>query len=301
MELSFEQLAERQSAVLHRRQLRACGLTDAQTLARLRSKRWQASGPVAIVLHSGPLTAAQSRWAALLGAGARAVLGGRTALELAGLKSWESTAVQLLVPVGATPAVAGEADVEVHHTRRVEQRRVGRPARSTVERAAIDAASWTPNPRSCAGLLAAVVQQRLTTAARLLEELESAGRIRHRRLMRLTLQDIEGGAHALSEIDFGRICRRHGVNITARQVVRVDGLGRRRYLDGVATGPDGRQVAYEVDGGLHLAVRSYWADMQRSNELVIAGQALLRFPSMVLRTDEPRVVDQLRRALGLSA
>lgn len=301
MELSFEQLKEEQLAVLHRRQLRACGVTDGQTLARLRSKRWQTSGPVAVVLHNGPLTPGQSRWAALLSSGTGAVLGGRTALELAGLRGWESDAVQLLVPEGAKPARVQEVAVEVHHTRRVEQRLIGPPPRSSVERAAVDAASWTPHPRSCAGLLAAVVQQRLMTAPRLLEELDLAGRIRHRRLMRLTLLDIEGGAQALSEIDFGRMCRRHGVNITARQAVRLDAKGRRRYIDGVATGPDGRKVAYEVDGGLHLAVRSYWADMERSNELLIAGQALLRFPSSVCRTEEPRVVDQPFRALGISA
>jgi hypothetical protein len=299
MEFLFAQLKDEQSGVLHRRQLRACGVTDSHTLARLRAKLWQASGPVAIVLHNGPLTPGQCRWAALLSAGSGAVLAGRTALELAGLTGWHSVAVQLLVPEGAKPALPRGFATEVHHTRRSKPdqlRVVGRPPRSTAERSAICAASWMSNPRSSAGLLAAVVQQRLSTAPRLLEELQWAGRIRHRRLMRFTLQDIDGGAQALTEIDFGRMCRRHGFHITARQVVRLDGKGRRRYLDGVVSCADGKEVAFEVDGAPHLEVLSYWDDMERSNELVIAGQSLLRFPSVIVRTDERRVVDQLRRA-----
>lgn len=119
--------------------------------------------------------------------------------------------------------------------------------------------------------------------------------------MRLTLADIAGGAEALSEIDFGRLCRRHGLKIAARQQVRHDAQGRRRYLDGVATGPNGASVAFEVDGAIHLAVRDYWNDMARDNELMIAGQPLLRFPSLIVRTEPELVADQLHRALSRSA
>jgi hypothetical protein len=175
---------------------------------------------------------------------------------------------------------------------------VGVPTRTNVERSALDAASWTPNPRACAGILAAAVQQRLTTGARLLDALEKAGPIRHRPLIRRTLEDIEGGAQALSEIDIGRLCRQNGLRVTARQVIRLDAAGRRRYLDGYVTGPNGKQVAFEVDGAVHLAVRSYWDDMERSNELLIAGVGQLRFPSLAVRIDGPRVVDQFRRALA---
>jgi hypothetical protein len=190
--------------------------------------------------------------------------------------------------------------VELHQTRRDEAYRLrvfGAPPRTTVERSAIDAASWTRNPRSAGGLLAAVVQQRLSTAQRLLEELEKSGPIRHRPLLRHTLEDIAGGAQALSEIDMGKLCRREGLNVTARQAIRLDGQGRRRYLDGIVTGPDGKQVAFEVDGAVHLMVLNYWEDMERSNELLIAKVPQLRFPSLAVRVDGAKVVDQFRRAL----
>jgi hypothetical protein len=294
-------LCELQAQVAHRRQLRESGITRSAIAAHLRAGRWQAIGPVAVVLHNGPLTMQQQRWAAVLSAGRRAALAGRTALEDAGLKRWESPCVQLLGPVGSDVPKLPGIKVELHRTRRVEAYRlkvVGSLPRTSVERSALDAASWTDNPRACAGLLAAVVQQRLSTPALLLAALDKSGPIKHRPFMRQILDDIAGGAQALTEIDMGRLCRREGLNVTARQVLRLDAKGRRRYLDGVVTGPDGKEVAFEVDGGLHLAVRNYWDDMMRANELLIVGLGQLRFPSYAVRAEGPVVVDQIRRALA---
>jgi hypothetical protein len=40
--------------------------------------------------------------------------------------------------------------------------------------------------------------------------------------------------------------------------------------------------------------------MHRSNELVLTGSAVLRFPAFVVRAHPDQVVAQLRRALNLS-
>jgi hypothetical protein len=118
--------------------------------------------------------------------------------------------------------------------------------------------------------------------------------------MRLALADIAGGAEALSEIDFHRLCRRYGLGAVVGQSIRLDGAGRRRYLDGEIVSPGGGRVSFEVDGAHHLATESYWQDMSRGNELLIAGQAQLRFPSIACRLDPGKVADQLRRALEAS-
>jgi len=55
----------------------------------------------------------------------------------------------------------------------------------------------------------------------------------------------------------------------------------------------------EVDVALHLLARQWWDDQLRQNELVIAGDMVLRFPSVVVRCEQTLVVDQLRRALLL--
>jgi len=101
----------------------------------------------------------------------------------------------------------------------------------------------------------------------------------------------------MNEIDFGRLCRRVGLPEPVRQAVRVEPSGRRRYLDAEWIRGDGRRVVAEVDGALHLSPRRCWDDQLRQNELVIADDIVLRFPSVVLRTAPDEVVRQLRRVL----
>jgi very-short-patch-repair endonuclease len=173
---------------------------------------------------------------------------------------------------------------------------IGNPRRTTVERSAIDAASWSRNERTACGLVAAVVQQRLSTGPRLLKALDAAGPIRFRRSLRFALYDISGGAQALSEIDFAKFCRKHRLGTVIRQVVRRDAAGRRRYLDILIESPSGIRLACEIDGALHLVVATYWQDMFRANELLIVGQPLMRFPSFAVRAEEAVVADQIRRA-----
>ena len=73
--------------------------------------------------------------------------------------------------------------------------------------------------------------------------------------------------------------------------------GRRRYVDVELRTRRGKKMLVEIDGAVHLIVGTYWSDMARANEIVIAGQSLLRFPTVTLYLDEAAVVDQLRRSL----
>jgi hypothetical protein len=223
-------------------------------------------------------------------------LAGLTAATLQGLNGFGDERVHVLVGRGAR--VAAQDGVVVHESRRFHHADI-HPSRAlrmtTLERALIDAAAWDPAPRRACGILAAAVQQRITTAPRLRDALGSAGRLRHRRLLLLALGDIEGGAQSLAEIDFGRLCRRAGLPSPLRQQVRIDGQGRRRYLDATMRRADGTEYDVEVDGAHHLEERSYWDDMTRSNDLTIGGRSLLRFPVLALRIDRGRVMAQLRR------
>ena len=116
--------------------------------------------------------------------------------------------------------------------------------------------------------------------------------------MRLTITDIEGGAQALSEIDFGGLCRRYGLGTLVRQQVRLDGHGRRRYLDGEIVGSSGKRLPFEIDGGLHMVVDHFWSDLERQNELLIAKSFPLRFSSYATRFQQERVADQVARAMA---
>jgi len=130
--------------------------------------------------------------------------------------------------------------------------------------------------------------------------MNKAGAIRRHRLLRSALLDIEGGAQSVSEIDFLNFCRRHHLPTPALQTVRRDRNGRRRYLDATLIGPTGQVVRVEIDGALHLLVRTYWDDMSRGNELSIDGETQLRFPSVAIHVNDLLALDQLRPALGLS-
>lgn len=291
-------LATEQHGVLTRVQLLSY-LTAGAFEAQVASGRWARLSSTVYVLHNGPLTEQQQCWAATLAVGP---LAGRTALRAWGLKGWPTDHVEVVVPRGARPELPSGVPIVVHESRRLTDAALlpwRSPARTNVERSAIDAAAWTRDVRGACGLLAAVVQQRLSIAPKLRVALQEAGGIRHVRMLRAVLLDIEGGAQALSEVDLGRICRRYGL-VLERQVVRLDRQGRRRYVDARVSAPGGRSVLVEIDGALHLVVASYWADMARGNELVISGGRVLRFPSIALRTDEHAVGNQLRRACGLS-
>jgi very-short-patch-repair endonuclease len=84
-----------------------------------------------------------------------------------------------------------------------------------------------------------------------------------------------------------------------QQTVRHDVAGRRRYLDATWRRGDGRLVVVEVDGALHLVATRWWDDQLRQNELTLADAIVLRFPSVIVRTEPTVVATQLRRALQL--
>jgi hypothetical protein len=288
-----------QADVFSRKQLLDAGLSPGRLAAQVSAGRWQAPTSTVYVLHNGPLTERQRWWVATLAVGP---LAGRTAMSAWGVTGWPSDHVEVLVARGSTPELPMGIRLKVHESRRFSSDHVHparEPQRVPIERAAIDAAAWTPKPRHACGLLAAVVQQRKTTAPKLLEELRGAGAVRHVRVLRAGLHDLAGGAEALSEVDLARVCRRYGLIVPERQVIRLDPSGRRRYLDARVSAPNGRSVLVEVDGALHLLVSSYWQDMQRLNEMVIGGNRVLRFPSVALHVDEETVGNQLRRACGL--
>jgi hypothetical protein len=295
-------LLQRQDGVARRDQLAAAGVTWAAIHAQVSGRRWKRHGPNVIVAHNGPLNPLQEQWVAVLHCHPKAALAGRSAAAAGGLSGWASPGVEVLVRRGVSVAALPGIPLIVHESRRFTAQDVHPtvlPPRTRMERSLVDAAVWAATDRAACGILCAGVQQRLTTASRLQTELASAGLVNRRRLLSLTLHDVEGGARALSEIDFCRLCRRWRLPVTAQQVVRVDRNRKRRYLDVLLMGPDGRTVRAEVDGALHLLVRTYWDDMCRQNEYTIAGQPILRFSTVAVRTEELLVADQVARALAL--
>jgi hypothetical protein len=289
---SLEWLAEQQDDVVTRHQLREHGYPESAVRACIRVRRWQAFGHRVVVLHNGPLTTRQRWWVALLSQH-RGALAGITAATEHGLTGFDDGSIHLLVEFGARRHQLPGS--RIHVSRRFSAADL-HPAHTIptvrIERALVDAASWMPAERTACAVLAAGVQQRLTTADRLRPELAAADRARHHRLLTHVLGDIEGGAESFAEIDLARFARRAGLPPPRRQVFRYDRAGRRRWLDADFDG-----FCVEVDGALHLRPLRYWDDMERQNDLlIVTGKPMLRFSTVAFRIAPTIVTAQLAAA-----
>ena len=173
-------------------------------------------------------------------------------------------------------------------------RQVGRPPRTSVARAVIDGAGWASSEAAARDLIARSCQQGRTTTGELREVLDWFPAIRRRRLITTTIADVEGGATALSEIDFIKLCRRHRLPRPDLQRLCTDDAGRNRFVDAHWTSAG---LLVEVDGGHHRDVEHWAADMLRQNQIWIAGDRILRFPAWLIRSDPAAVAAQIRQAL----
>lgn len=285
------------ASVVSRPELLAAGCTPAELEAQLAAHRWQRVGR-AVVLHNGALHRYERWHAARVNCGPRAVLTSFTALEGLGLIGWDRDDIHVLAPAGVCRPSGTGLPIVLHRSSQVIDALTVMHTHRLAPAAVIAASSFR-NPRSAVGLLAATVQQRLADPLQLRDAIVAAPRTRHRAVLLRAVDDIAMGADALSEIDFVALCRRYRLPAPVQQSVRIDPAGRRRYLDAEWQLADGRRVAAEIDGAVHLAPQRWFADQLRQNEITLTGTAVLRFPSVVVRTEPRLVADQLRRALGI--
>jgi hypothetical protein len=299
--IALDQLLSRQDGVLDSQTVLAY-LSPAAIRWRVRSGRWQQPCRGVLVTHSGPLTDGQMLWVAILWAGSGAALAGLTAARLGGLHGFDNwtDAIHLLVPASRTAReVRPPMRLAVHYSRNLtpaDLHPVRQPPQTKIARSLVDAAAWARTDRGAQAVLAAGVQQRLVRIADLATEVERNEKVRRRRLMRETLEDITGGAHALSEIDFTKlVVRQFGLPEPDRQIPRRDAQGKRRWLDVVW---EQAGLIVEIDGAGHIDVLQYWDDMDRGNDLTLKHYRILRYASFVIRYQPEYVANQIRQALS---
>jgi hypothetical protein len=268
---------------------------------RLESGRWQQPCRGVVVAHSGPLSDVQIHRVAIIWAGRGAALAGLTAARLQGFRGFDEKAdsIHLLLPAGRTVRdVLPPFRVVVHYSRHLTARDIHparQPAQTRISRSLVDAAAWMGTDRGAQAVLAAAVQQRLVRVTDLTAEVDRHERLRRRRLISTTLADIEGGAQALSEIDFTRlVVRQFNLPEPDRQVPRRDGQGRRRWLDACW---ERARLIVEIDGAAHIEVQQYWDDMDRGNDLTLDHYHVMRFPAWVIRYQPEYVAIKIRQAL----
>lgn len=295
------ELLAAQCGIATREQLRTSGLSDSEIAANLAGSRWRRLNEHVIATHNGPLTRRQAMWAVVLSAPGRVVLCSESVYELFEIPGAKTDVVHVLVPRGDRVLPVPGVRVKVHETRRFPAgdevtAREGLPITS-LARAAVDTAVWSRDIQRAWRMIVAPVQARRLRPEQIGVELERAGRVRHKRSLQLLLVDLEGGAQALSEVEFLRFCRRNGFPRPKCQA-RLDSKGRRRYLDAEFRRRGLPPVRVEIDGGIHLKLAVRAKDTIKDNDAHIAGKLVLRYASISIYSDDPDAIRQIGEALA---
>jgi hypothetical protein len=294
---TWRSVAAGQAGLIARRQLTRLGYDDRYVDRQVSAERWQLISEVVVATTTGVLTREQLMWAGVLHAGSRSAIGGLTALEHRGLLHWHRDEITVLLPKSRN--LGPVEGIRFVQTRRpIGLYATGRLPVWRTEPAALLFSAYTPSARTAQGLLAAVVQQRLTTPARLLAELPRMHPLRRSRAFRATLEGVAEGAHSLAELGVARMCLNEGLPMPDRQVRRRDASGRVRFTDAQWRLPDGRVVILEVEGGFHMEVSHWEADIARERDLVATGAVVLRCTDREIR-DAPATVAASLRAVGV--
>ncbi|HZG95421.1 MAG TPA: hypothetical protein VEZ46_11985 [Mycobacteriales bacterium] len=247
--------------------------------------------------HNGPLTTEQERWAAVLHAGSRAALSHHTSATLDGLQRYADELVHVTVPHSSS--VQSRSFVRVHRARCPPDEcddihPVHEPPRMRLPRAVVEMARAARRQDDARGPLAAAVQQGLVRAGDLRDVLRRVGPVPREASLVVALDDIENGAHSVLELDFVQLVRECGAPMPHLQTRLLAGGVRRLDATWPAYG-----VWAEVDGAAHREDSQWQADLDRHNEVSVAGQwrANLRFSAQALRRRRTRCARQLVAAL----
>ena len=299
MDERIERLIGAQAGMLARRQLTALGMDWDRVNRQITAGRWSARSPRVVSAVTGTLTMEQRRWLGVLHAGPRSMLGGLTAGARHGLVGWERNEVTVLVddelsfePVPGIRFFRSRRPFEL-----LLSPRPGIPS-CHLEPGLLLWAGYDAALRPAHGVLAASVQQRLTTAERMREWLDLLKPLRRASGFRRMLADVEGGVHSGAERDVKKMCRDFHLPLPVRQVSRLDSDGRRRWTDAEWRLVDGRVLVLEVDGAFHMDVVQWTADKRRARRISSSDRVVLGATAFEVRHEPGEVAADLV-ALGV--
>jgi hypothetical protein len=269
-----DSLLDNQCGVVTRAQALAAGMTIDAVRAQLRAGRWQPIFRSVYATFSGPVPRESTRWAAVLRAGAGALLSHQSAAELIGLADEPVLATHVTVPAGRR--ILPIPGVITHQSCRVDEARhpIRLPPQTRVEETVLDLTQTSTSLEQALGWIARACGRRLTRPERITTALGLRKKVRWRAELQSALGEVADGAHSLLELRYLRdVERAHGLPRASRQHLTVRS-GSRLYDD---VRYEEFRVVVELDGRAAHPDDARWRDMRRDNASVVDGRRVLRF------------------------
>lgn len=289
-------LAARQDGIVARRQLRALGIDRHRIRHHIAAGRWAWRSQSVVSTFTGPLTFRHRLWCAVLHAGGSSLVGGLSAAAVHGLQRWDREEICVLVDDQLVlDPLPGVRWVRTRRPLETMRDRASVLPLCRIEPALLLFAGYTRSERTANGALAAAIQQRLTSPDRLMAWIDKMQPLRRSAQFRRTLREIDGGAQSVGELDIARLCRQFGLPAPRRQVHRRDAHGRIRFTDCEWELTNGHTVVLEIDGGFHMEVEHWEADIARERRLTTTRRTVIRCTTRELRDQPADVAADLRR------
>lgn len=264
-------LARSQSGVISRAEALRAGLTADKIGFRVRSGRWQQIYQGVYLTFTGPPGRAALIWAAVLHAGAGAVVSHETAAEIHGLIDKHADTIHISIP--PKRRVVAVPGVRIHRAERGPGTRY--PARTPVEETVLDLVDAAETFDDACGWVTRAFARGLTDGVGLRKAMETRRRLQWRAELEELIEAAECGDESVLEYRYTRdVERAHGLPEAKRQVPFSSPDGKRGRRDRVY---EPYAVIVELDGSLAHAAENRWRDSERDNAATADGGHSLRY------------------------
>lgn len=281
-----------QADVISRGQALASGLTSRQIDGRLSSLRWLSLGRGVYLTRPGAVTQTQLNWAAQLHGGPEAMLTGRHAMVLHGVRIATPPPVTLLVP-------HAQRRGSTNSTHLLRCRELPRPFGegglqfAPLARATLDAARLASSLDDVRMVIAAAVQQRRASAVDLIRSAHESRRIPA--LVQEGLAEIALGARSVPEAEVMRRLRGAGMTSLRYNARVYEGS---RFLCSPDVLDEQTWTALEIDSiEFHFSPADYRRTQERRRRAVAAGLIVISATPSEIRRDFEEVLASFRAAI----
>ena len=286
-----------QQGIVSRQQATSFGMRKTMIRSRLDSGRWRRIYPGVYATFTGPLIRDAQLWAAILHAGAGAMLSHETAAELDGLLDEPSQVIHVTIP--EQRRIRPVRGLVVHRYSHLRDIRFppGEQPRTWAEDAVLDIAETKDDFDDVCALVTAAFGRHLTTVAFMRMALAERKRHRWRNDIDELITEAADGTHSVLEFRYDRdVERAHRLPSSRRQVPFRKKNGSRGFRDRVYE-PYG--VIIELDGKLAHPGDRRWEDKERDNAAAVDARQSLRYGWRHVRRDPCGTAAQVAAVLQI--